>query len=174
MKLGSFGSATTHLPGCFALGPYWILDLTCYLRTPYVTFRFSTRIFYRGVPGFATDCPLRCLPCVGPFWRSSLKWLLVYNGERPFIVFNFVCTHVFTYIFIPHNMIILIFIYLFSRLKKCIFSMYSVNLLKYRRKLDALYCIINTNNIVFVWLHTKLTTTHLNVLLCLFSTKRLW
>ena len=44
-------------------------------------FRFSTRIFYRGVPGFATDYPCgvwcrgltTCLRYVGPFF-GNLVW----------------------------------------------------------------------------------------------------
>ena len=47
----------------------------------YVTFRFSMRIFYSGVPGFATDCPCgvwchgltTCLLYVVPFLRN-LAW----------------------------------------------------------------------------------------------------
>ena len=34
---------------------YWIEHVTFGL--PYVMFRFSSRMLYRGVPGFATDCP---------------------------------------------------------------------------------------------------------------------
>ena len=52
-----------------------ILDWTCYL---YVRFRFSAGVFYRGVPGFATDRPYgvwRCglttgLPYIGPIFRN--------------------------------------------------------------------------------------------------------
>ena len=34
-----------------------ILDWTCSFGLLYGMFTFPTRIFYRGVPGFATDCP---------------------------------------------------------------------------------------------------------------------
>ena len=44
-------------------------------------FRLSVIIFYRGVPGFATDCPCRvcccglttCLQCVGPLF-GNIVW----------------------------------------------------------------------------------------------------
>ena len=42
-------SAPGHFP--------WLLDWTYYVGLLYVMFRFPTRIFYMGVPGFATDCP---------------------------------------------------------------------------------------------------------------------
>ena len=58
---------------------YWIEHLTFGLL--YVMFRFSIRIFYRGVPGFATDCPCgnwcrglnTCLLYVGPLFEN-LVW----------------------------------------------------------------------------------------------------
>ena len=59
---------------------YWIEHVTFGLL--YVMFTFSTRIFYRGIPGFVTDCPCgvwfpgltSCLLYVGPlFWKYSLK-----------------------------------------------------------------------------------------------------
>ena len=56
--LSSFGSVYPHLPGCSTLGTqfeYWIEHITFGLL--YVTFRqSSTKISYKRVPGFATDC----------------------------------------------------------------------------------------------------------------------
>ena len=59
---------------------YWIAHVSFGLL--YVVFTFPTRIFYRVVPGFATDCPCSvwccglttCLLYVGPvcLWKSSL------------------------------------------------------------------------------------------------------
>ena len=58
---------------------YFIMIVVTFI----VMFRFSTRIFYRGVPGSVTDCSCgvwcrgltTCLLYVGPlFWKSSLKW----------------------------------------------------------------------------------------------------
>ena len=58
---------------------YWIEHVT--FGPLYVMFGFSTRIFYMGVPGFATDCPcgdwcrglITCLLYVGPFF-GNLVW----------------------------------------------------------------------------------------------------
>ena len=83
LYLSSSGSAYAQLPGCFRSWTLpWILDGTCYLL--YVMFAFPTRIYYRGVPGLATDCPYSVwcrglttyLLYVGPlfFFKSSLKW----------------------------------------------------------------------------------------------------
>ena len=45
----------THLDISIPKHKYWIDHVTFGLL--YVMFRFSTRIFYMGIPGFATDCP---------------------------------------------------------------------------------------------------------------------
>ena len=50
---------------------YWIEHVTFGLL--YFMFSFSTRVFYRGVPGFATDCPC------GVWWRG-LTTCLLYVG----------------------------------------------------------------------------------------------
>ena len=76
---------------------YWIEHLTFGLL--YVMFTFPTMIFYRGVPGFATDYPrgvwwrglTTCLLYVGPlFWKSSLIWWLVWKFyiNNFFVVFD--------------------------------------------------------------------------------------
>ena len=55
-------SAISHLSGCFSLGPsseYRIQH--CTIGPLHVTCNYSTRIFYRGVLGFATDCPCGAL-----------------------------------------------------------------------------------------------------------------
>ena len=61
---------------------YWIGHVSFGLL--YVMFTFPTRIVYRGVPGFATDCPCgvwcrgltTCPLYVDPFfWKSSLTWI---------------------------------------------------------------------------------------------------
>ena len=62
---------------------YWIEHVSFGLL--YVMFTFPTRIFYRGVQGFATDCPcgvlvprINHLPpvCWSTNWKSSLKMIL--------------------------------------------------------------------------------------------------
>ena len=50
---------------------YWLQNVTFVLL--YVMFRFSTRIFYRGFPGFATDCPYGV-------WCRGLTTHLLYIG----------------------------------------------------------------------------------------------
>ena len=85
VKLGRSGSATITSLTVSAPGHcLWMLDWACYtFALLCVMFRFFTRIFYRGVPGFATDCPcsvwchgLNHLPSVwwSTFWKPSLKW----------------------------------------------------------------------------------------------------
>ena len=82
-KLFWFCKCTTSwmFPPLDILFEYWIEHVTFGLLC--VMFTFPTRIFYRGVPGFATDCPCgvwcsgltTCLLYVGPlFGKSSLKW----------------------------------------------------------------------------------------------------
>ena len=50
---------------------YWIEHVT--FRLLYAMFRFSTRVFYMGVPGFATDCR-------EGVWCHGLTTSLVYVG----------------------------------------------------------------------------------------------
>ena len=80
----------------------------------YVMFRFSTRIFYRRIPGFATDCPCcvwchaltTCLLHVGLFLlKSSLKWLWICKFDITKKNFFIVLIMFFTYTLMPHNMI---------------------------------------------------------------------
>ena len=59
LTLGIWRSAISHLPGCFAPEPFFfrISDPLWCIGPLYVTSSYSTRIFCRGVSGFATDCP---------------------------------------------------------------------------------------------------------------------
>ena len=52
---------------------YWIEHVT--FRLLYVMFTFPTRIFYSGVPGFATDCP-------SVVWCRGLTTYLLFVGPR--------------------------------------------------------------------------------------------
>ena len=59
LYISKSGSANAQLPGCFCP---WTFSLNIGLRmfpldSLYVMFTSPTRIFYRRVPGFATDCP---------------------------------------------------------------------------------------------------------------------
>ena len=88
LHVGSSDSAnTTHLPGCFCP---WAFSLNIGLNRLItfgllcVIFRFSIMIFYKGVPGFAIDCPCNvwcrglttCLLYLGPlFWKHILEWV---------------------------------------------------------------------------------------------------
>ena len=82
-----FAFCNLSAPGMFLsldlLSEYLIHHSTIGLL--YVTSIYSTRIFCRGVSGFATDCACRvwcrvltsCLLFVGPlFWKSTFKQLL--------------------------------------------------------------------------------------------------
>ena len=58
---------------------YWIEHVTFGIL--YVMFTFPTTIFYRGLPGFATDCPFgvwcrgltTCLLYVGPLFENLIQ-----------------------------------------------------------------------------------------------------
>ena len=87
LYISNSSSANAQLPGCFC---NWTFSLNIGLNMfpldwlLYVMFTFPTRIFYRGVPGFATDCPYgvwcrgltTCPLYVGPLFGNlySLKW----------------------------------------------------------------------------------------------------
>ena len=83
LKLYVTGSAYAQIPRCFRLLDilleYWIEHVT--LGLLYVMFTFSTTILYRGLPGFAADCPwgvwcrglTTCLLYVGPLF-GNLVW----------------------------------------------------------------------------------------------------
>ena len=90
---------------------YWIEPV--FVELIYATFRFYTRMFYRGVPWFATDCPCgvwcrgltTCLRYVGPTF-GNLIWND--NGcvrydimESNFvIIFNYVYICMYIYIWV--------------------------------------------------------------------------
>ena len=72
-----FAFCNLYLPGCFCP---WTFSKNIGFRTLYVTSSYSTRIFYRRVSDFATDCPCcvwcrrltTCLLYVGPHFRNRL------------------------------------------------------------------------------------------------------
>ena len=78
LYISSSGSANAQLPGCFrpwtfSFLEYWIEHVSFGLL--YVMFTFPTRIFYRGVPGFAIDCPCG-------IWCRGLTTCPLYIGPR--------------------------------------------------------------------------------------------
>ena len=85
LLLSSSGSANAQLPGCFhpAHSP-WILEWTCYLRTPLCHVYIPYWDILQGVPGFATDCPCRvrcrglstCLLYVGPLFVNLVQMIV--------------------------------------------------------------------------------------------------
>ena len=106
----------------------WLNMLPAWLL--YVMFRFSTRIFYRGVKGFATDCPcgverlLYVASCTLVLFWGNLVWnycRFVSLMENSFFMFWF-C---FTYILIPHIKILLNFHSPYFRVSK-VFYFYLV------------------------------------------------
>ena len=64
-----------------------------FASSAYLPFRLSTRIFYRGVPGFATVCPcgVRCLLYVGPLF-GNLIW-----NDSGFVIMESAVSFVFFY-----------------------------------------------------------------------------
>ena len=82
LYISSSGSANAQLPGCFHP---WTFSLNIGLNMFLFDFFMSclhsllTRLFYRGVPGFATDCPWinHLLQYVGPLFGN-----LVENDSR--------------------------------------------------------------------------------------------
>ena len=85
---------------------YWIEHVTFGLL--YVIFTFHTKIFYRGVPGFANERPCdvwcrgltTCLLYVGPILGNLVE------NESSFVNLIF-CCFCLLYILKPHNMIII-------------------------------------------------------------------
>ena len=83
LYISKSGSANAPLPGCFCP---WTFSLNIGLSMfpldscIYVMFTFPTRIFYRGVPGFATECPwgvwcrglTTCPLYVGPLFANRV------------------------------------------------------------------------------------------------------
>ena len=127
LTLGNFGSEITHFPGCFYLWPsFRKLDWTRHIAHDInIKFIFSTRILYRGVPGFAIYC-LRGVRCCGlktcllyVCYLLEIQFYTIfglkvwYNGKRIFfIAFIYVFPTVLEYVLISHNMMITRF-YLF-------------------------------------------------------------
>ena len=96
--LNSSGCANAQLPPPLdILLEYWIEHVTfgllCFM------FTFLTRIFYRGVPGFATDCPCgvwcrrltTCLLYVGPIFgnlfENDSKFVSMRKGKTSLLLF---------------------------------------------------------------------------------------
>ena len=98
---------------------YWIERVTC--KPLYVMFRIFTRIFYRGVSGVETDCPwgvwCRGLTLyAGPLF-GSLDWND--NGFVSLTNWRTIChcfRLCFTYISMPHNMIISVYLIFMSKI----------------------------------------------------------
>ena len=97
---------------------YWIQCVTFGLLYVMFMFRFSTRIFYRWLPGFVTDCSCgvwcRGLNTrflyVGPFFlKSSLTWEWIFKCDITENNFFFVFDYVFTYSLMSHTMMKRIF-----------------------------------------------------------------
>ena len=85
---------------------HWIEHITFGLL--YVMFRFSTKVFYRGGPGFATDFLAvfwyTCLVCVGPLLKIKFEMIIAWhNGDQLFHCFRLRST----YSLIPHKVMIL-------------------------------------------------------------------
>ena len=73
--------------------------MACCLNHLYVMFRFSTRIFYGGVSGFATDC--HC-----GVWTNS--WVCKFDimENNIFIVFYYVYIYIYAHTLMSHSMAI--------------------------------------------------------------------
>ena len=105
---------------------YWIEHFIIGLLHVRLTCIFSTRIFYRGVPGFVTDCPCNVRCCGIPtclLYICHTFWNLVLNGGwfESLTLWN---THIFiVFIFMhkyfsisPNTSILCCLLDLFSRL----------------------------------------------------------
>ena len=129
---------------------YWIEHVTFGLL--YVMFRFSTRIFFREIPGFATDYPC----CV---WCRGLTTCLLYAGtlfgnqvwnDSGFVsltqwrtTFSLFWTAFYIYLNAPQYENTLFSFTLFSCLKHCfIFTEYLSTLLLHRRSLDTFIRVV--------------------------------
>ena len=145
-----FYSGIAYLPGYSAPGySFRILDWTCYHRTPYLKVVFSTGIYHRGVPGFATDCPRSAwcrwsktyLLYVSPLFgnlvlgNSPYVW---HNGKRFFIALASVHTniHISWYLVMYKHLIFICLIFMFQTVLS--FAK-SIEFFFQRRDFDPLY-----------------------------------
>ena len=125
---------------------YWIEHVNIELL--YVKFVFSTGIFYKGVPWFASDCPYgfmcrgltTCLLCVGPLFRnlvSNDSWFLSLTKRKThfsLFFFNSVYWYAFTYILTSRDIITscLLFAFFTSQIvlficQLLLFSLFSID-----------------------------------------------
>ena len=83
VKLGIFGSANAHIPGSLCQWLFFVEYLIEHVTIGHhhVEFLFSTTIFYRGVPDFATEwhCDVACRGWP-PACHSMFEKLVSYNS----------------------------------------------------------------------------------------------
>ena len=115
LYLSSSGSANAQLPGCFHPWTFSLnIGFNKYVTFGllYVLFTFPARTFYRGVPGFAIDCPCcvwwrgltTCPLYVGPLFENLVEndsWFVsLTKGKTTF------CCFLLLHILIPYNRIL--------------------------------------------------------------------
>ena len=142
--LGIWCSTIPHLPGCFC---HWTFFQNIGFKHGaigplYVTSSYSTWIFFRGVSGFATDCPCdvwcrgltTCLLHVGPPFGNrflNTSWAV---GLTNWIVYlHLFC--ILTYVLI-HHIIFWLYLYLLNILY---FFKYSCTNIFHRRSVCTFY-----------------------------------
>ena len=126
---------------------YWIKHVT--VGHLGVVYRFCTRILYRGVPGFANDCPCGVIwrgwtacPCMlVPFGESNLKWQWVCKFGIVKTTFHYFYSRFYMYTLMLHNIMILYFHlpYFHVSSSALIFTKLPDSLLLHSRNLDTSY-----------------------------------
>ena len=116
---------------------YWIEQVT--FGFPYVMIRFSSMIFYRGVPSFAADCLCgvwcrglaTCLLYIGPLFKNLVwnhsEFVCLTQWRTTFSLFR-LC---FTHILMPHSMIYFIFVYLVFTSQIVLYFLHNTSLLSF-------------------------------------------
>ena len=131
---------------------YWIEHVTFGLL--YVMFRFPIRIFYKDVPGFATDCLLYVGPLLGNIAWNDSGFDITENNVS--IVLNYA----FAYNLMSHNMIIHYFrLHYFHVLNSALFcTEYTGTLLLHRRSPSYKQFYLSVYCFGFLWVVVLILT----------------
>ena len=129
---------------------YWIEHVP--LGLLYVMFTFLTWVFYRGVPGFATDCPcsvwcrgwITCPLYVGPLFRNLVendsRFISLTSGKR------FFCCFWLFHILMPYNRILYLRLFYFMSLS-LLYFLHSTSVLSFY--IDVVLTLSISNMLVF-------------------------
>ena len=149
----------------------WILNRTCYFRTPFLSCSDYLHDIMQGSSRFCNWISLRCLvPWIHhlpPVCRSTFFRNLFWNDSGFvnvrllrifFVVFSHVCVYLFTYILMSRNMIVSNFIYLTFTSQIVLYLLQST--LKLSIYIDAVFTLFY-NKTSHHFLNCRLLSHHL-------------